>query len=98
MCEHTCTSSVPSLPPSLLVSLSSLPQGLSRVYHTELMPFLRSLDLSRNQLATLHEGENLLCLHTLIMDDNKLEELPPCIGQLQALRVLSIRNNSILTF
>lgn len=62
------------------------------------MSFLRSLDLSRNQLATLHDGENLLCLHTLIMDDNKLEELPPCIGQLQALRVLSIRNNSILTF
>lgn len=61
------------------------------------MCHLCTLDLSHNQLTALHHVENLVCLETLIVDDNKLKELPPDMEQLQMLKVLSIRNNSILS-
>lgn len=61
------------------------------------MIHLHLLDMSSNQLSSLHDVENLVSLDTLIVDDNKLEELPPGIEELQLLRVLSIRNNSILS-
>lgn len=59
------------------------------------MLHIRLLDLSSNQLSSLHDLQNLVCLDTLVVDDNKLEEIPSGMGQLQLLRVLSIRNNSI---
>lgn len=90
-------SSLFTLPPSLLLS-PFLPQSLSRLYHTDYMLHLCSLDLSNNYLTSLSNVENLVCLDTLVVDDNKLEELPPGMEQLQLLRVLSIRNNSILLF
>ena len=59
------------------------------------MCHLRTLDLSHNQLTALNNVDNLVCLETLTVDDNKLKELPPGMEKLQMLRVLSIRNNSI---
>ena len=56
---------------------------------------LTSLDLSNNHLTSLHNIENLVSLDTLIVDDNKLQELTPGIESLQLLRVLSIRNNRL---
>ena len=61
------------------------------------MLHIQSLDLSGNQLISLPGVEDLLCVSVLVLDDNRLEDLPSVMAELQLLRVLSIRNNSIHT-
>ena len=61
------------------------------------MLHIHTLNVSNNQLHSLTGVPSLVSLKTLIADDNQLQGLPPGIEELELLKVLSIRNNRILT-
>jgi len=74
-------------------------QGLSRLYYPEYLQLFTVVDLSGNSLAQLPgEVRYLVGVADLLLDGNFLEDLPEEMGQLPALKVLSIKNNSILVF
>jgi Leucine-rich repeat (LRR) protein len=59
---------------------------------------LESLDLSQNGLTHLTADiANLRSLRSLILDTNAIGELPPQMGALGALRILSLRYTLILS-
>ncbi len=59
------------------------------------MLLFRTVDLSGNDLASLRGVGQLVCVETLVLDDNQLESLPAEMGELLHLKELSLRNNSI---
>lgn len=65
--------------------------------HTSLMLLFTSVDLRSNSLSSLPTLQHLRCVHTLLLDDNRLQGLPPQTNQLASLKVLSLKNNRIHT-
>ncbi len=55
----------------------------------------RILDLSYQNLDKVPISANDATIEILILDNNKLTQLPNWIGQLSNLRVLSVRNNNL---
>ncbi|TDN95792.1 leucine-rich repeat domain-containing protein [Sunxiuqinia elliptica] len=55
----------------------------------------RILDLSYQNLNKVPISANDATIEILILDNNKLTQLPNWIGQLSNLRVLSVRNNNL---
>ena len=60
------------------------------------MLLFETIDVSGNQLLSLCGVSQLCCVQRLLLDDNLIEELPLEMAELQQLRKLSLRNNSIL--
>lgn len=54
------------------------------------------LDLSYQNLKILPAAASNPEIEILILDNNKIEELPSWIGNLKNLKILSIRNNNLL--
>lgn len=65
------------------------------------LPFLRSLDLSSNHISSLSFGKDtlsaLVCLESLLLADNKIQEIPSEFGNLSALATLNLSFNSLST-
>jgi len=60
------------------------------------MCHLTVLDLSGNQLTMVHGVHHLKCLMELILDNNVFSRLQVELVNLSKLRLLSVKNNSIL--
>ena len=72
-------------------SLQSIPQSLV----SKSLQRLEKVDLSGNQLASVDSLWVLSNLVEIQLDDNVIASLPPEMGTLKKLKVLSLRNNAI---
>ena len=72
-------------------SLQSIPQSLV----SKSLQRLEKVDLSGNQLASVDSLWVLSNLVEIQLDDNVIVSLPPEMGTLKKLKVLSLRNNAI---
>ena len=62
----------------------------------ELLPGMRTLDLSRNQLVGLPDQiAHAFCLETLILAHNRLRSLPERLARLSELRALDLSHNQL---
>lgn len=84
----------------LLVSFTAQGQEQTKnrveVFHgrAELMEAQKILDLSYQNLENIPIDALKPEIETLILDNNNIKELPSWIGELENLKVLSIRNNN----
>ena len=75
------------------LSLSGL--GLTRLYHTQYFASLASLDLSNNRLSCMSGFAYLVTCQELNLNDNFITEVEEDILDLEQLRILRLKNNSI---